>query len=65
MAVATGDAPQDVDAFRRDLGVSYPVLIDAGGAAQSFEVVSSPTCILVRTDGTIAYRGSHPPERLP
>ena len=64
VAIATGDKPDAVERFRKETGMSYPVLLDDGRAAASFDVVSSPTCVLVRADGTVAYRGPHVPETL-
>lgn len=64
VAIATGDKPEAIERFRRETGMTYPVLLDAGSAAAAFGVVSSPTCILVRQDGTISYRGTEPPEGL-
>lgn len=64
VAIASGDTPEAVERFRRETGMTYPSYLDDGRAAASFGVVSSPTCILVRADGTIAYRGTEPPEAL-
>lgn len=64
VAIATGDKPEAIERFRKETGMAYPVLLDGGGAAAAFGVVSSPTCILVGPDGTITYRGAEPPESL-
>ena len=63
-AIATGDTAETVARFRRQTGAVYPVLLDDGRAAKAFDVVSSPTCIRVETDGTISYRGTEPPEGM-
>jgi hypothetical protein len=65
VAIATGDRAEAVERFRKETGTTYPVLLDDGRAAASFGVDSSPTCILVRADGSIAYRGPHVPENFP
>jgi hypothetical protein len=61
-AVSTGDKWEALERWQRETGASYPIFLDDGHAARAFGVSSSPTCILVRPGGTIAYRGTKPPE---
>lgn len=63
VAIASGNSKEEVEAMRRSTRMAYPVLLDSGSVAQAYDVVSSPTCILIEA-GVIRYRGKNPPENL-
>jgi peroxiredoxin len=64
VAIDTGDSQAKVERMRAETGIAYPILLDSGAVARSYGVQSTPTCIVVGTDGTIRHRGSKPPDRL-
>jgi peroxiredoxin len=64
VAIDTGDSRAKVERMRAETGIACPVLLDAGAVAGSYGIQSTPTCVLVGTDGTIRHRGSKPPDRM-
>ncbi len=67
LAVNVGQRKEDVRAFTAELGVSYPILIDADGKSSSlYGVTDVPRTYIVDRSGVIRYRifGGATPEVL-
>jgi thiol-disulfide isomerase/thioredoxin len=64
IAIATGDSREAMERCRAETGMTYPVLLDDGAVARAYEILASPTCLLVDKGGAVVYRGSKPPEKL-
>lgn len=47
------DAQRDAAQFWEKSGVSFPVLFDDGGSVEAYRLVSTPTHVLVGTDGRV------------
>lgn len=50
-----GDAPEDLEGFVAELGMTYPVLVDEG-LADDYEVLVYPTSVLIDRRGRIRHR---------
>lgn len=67
IAVNVGQGKKDVEAFVREAGISYPVLIDTDRKSlQLLEVSGVPRTIVLDRSGVIRFKiiGSTPPELL-
>lgn len=67
LAVNVGQRKEDVRAFAAELGVSYPILIDADGkSALLYGVTDVPRTYIVDRSGMVRYRifGGAAPETL-
>ncbi len=50
-----GDAPEDLTPFVKELGMSYPVLVD-DGLADDYEILVYPTTVVIDRNGRIRRR---------
>jgi peroxiredoxin len=56
-AVSIRESASTVAAFRKELGLSYPLLVDADGeVTRSFNAWGHPTTVLIGRDGKIIGR---------
>ncbi|MBV9913868.1 MAG: redoxin domain-containing protein [Sinobacteraceae bacterium] len=58
------DTRDDVEAYRRDVGLRMPIVIDDGRLAEVFHLRVTPQHIVIGRDGRIAYIGHLVDERL-
>lgn len=57
-ANAGGETPQQVVAFLKQKGLTFPVVMDARGAvANLFGVGATTTTLIIDKEGKLAYRG--------
>jgi peroxiredoxin len=57
IAVAVGNRSKDVESFARKLGLTFPILLDTGGAVRKdYEVTALPMTYIIGKDGKISGR---------
>ncbi len=57
IAVAVGSRRKDVESLAEKLGLTFPILLDAGGVARrDYEVAALPTTYIIGRDGKISGR---------
>jgi cytochrome c biogenesis protein CcmG/thiol:disulfide interchange protein DsbE len=59
-AVNLQEPAPKVAGFLRDQGYSLPVLLDAGGVAQTYRISAIPTTVVIDRDGVVRYRKTGP-----
>jgi thiol-disulfide isomerase/thioredoxin len=50
-----GDAPSDLEPFAKELGMTYPILVD-DGLADLYEVLVYPTSVVIDREGRVRLR---------
>jgi peroxiredoxin len=58
------DTREEVEAYRKDVGLRMPIVIDDGRLAEAFHLRVTPQHIVIGRDGRIAYIGHLVDERL-
>jgi len=53
LTINNGESPSRVGEFMQSQGFSFPVLLDRGNIAQSYDVVGLPTTVFIDEDGII------------
>ncbi len=57
LAVSVDDAPEPVEAFRRRLGLSFPILLDPGQeVSRRFQTFRFPETLLIDREGSVVDR---------
>ena len=63
LAISVDDSPESVRAFRDRLGLSFPILMDAGKeVAERYQAFRFPESLLLDRDGTVIERYIGPRE---